>query len=110
MEGIMNNSAAAGGLYTDEYNRTAVRQVPREPSLGDSPEKLEEVAREFESLFVKQMLDSMRSSLDTESDMLHGGFAQDVFEDMLYDEYAQIMAKSGDYGIAGLIIERYGSE
>ena len=68
-----------------------------------SDEALREVAREFEALFVKQMLSSMRQTLDPGSDMLYGGISQDIFEDMLYEEYAKVMAKTGSLGIAELV-------
>lgn len=64
---------------------------------------LRSVAEDFEALFVKQMLGSMRSTLDSENDLLHGGLSQDIFEDMLYDEYSRVMAKTGSIGIADMI-------
>lgn len=74
---------------------------------GDSKEQLREVATEFEALLAKQMLDSMRSTLNSEGDMFYGGMAQDVFEDMLYTEYSRVFAKSGSLGIAELIYSQY---
>ena len=38
------------------------------------------------------MLDVMRKTVHKENDLLDGGLAQDVFEGMLYDEYAKKMA------------------
>lgn len=73
---------------------------------ADSDEALRAVAQEFEALFIKQMLSSMRETLDSGSDMLHGGMSQDIFEDMLYDEYSKVMAKTGDLGIANLIYDQ----
>lgn len=76
--------------------------LARTRSAGDDA-ALREAAQQFEALFVKQMLNSMRATLDTKSDMLYGGLSQDIFEDMLYDEYSRIFAKTGDLGIADLI-------
>jgi peptidoglycan hydrolase FlgJ len=75
----------------------------------DSRGRLEAVAKEFESLFAKQMLDSMRATLNPEEDMFNGGMAQDIFEDMLYDEYARVLSKTGGLGIAEMIIQQYAS-
>ena len=72
----------------------------------DSEEALRAVATEFEALFVKQMLSSMRGTLNPENDLLHGGLSQDIFEDMLYDEYSKVMAKAGSIGIADLIVQQ----
>jgi len=74
---------------------------------GDDRTRLTAVAKEFESLFAKQMLDSMRDTLNPEADMLNGGMAQDIFDDMLYDEYARMIAESGTLGIADMIVQQY---
>jgi len=64
--------------------------------------KLKGACKDFEALFIKQMLDTMRKTVN-KSDLLDGGMAEDVFEDMLYDEYAQSMASTGDFGIADMM-------
>lgn len=87
-----------------QWNAT---QVNLERPRGTGKERLQQVATEFESLFVKQMLDSMRDTLNEEDDLLSGGFAEDVFEDMLYDEYARKIAATGSLGIADLITRQY---
>jgi flagellar protein FlgJ len=35
--------------------------------------------------------------------MMDGGMAEDVFEDMLYDEYAKKMSDSSNFGIAKML-------
>lgn len=70
-------------------------------------EKLKEAAGEFEAIFVKQMLDTMRKSLHKEDQLVDGGIGQDIFEDMLYTEYSRIMSKAGDFGIARAITNQY---
>ncbi len=86
------------------WNATQLR--PRLPS-GDTRTQLEFVAREFESLFARQMLDSMRATLNNGHDLLNGGMAEEIFNDMLYDEYARMMARTGSLGIAEMIVRQY---
>jgi flagellar protein FlgJ len=74
---------------------------------GDKHAQLKTVAQEFEALFVKQMLDSMRDTLEPDNDLFYGGMAQDIFQDMLYDEYSRMIAKTGSLGIADLIYDQY---
>jgi flagellar protein FlgJ len=74
---------------------------------GDANSQLREVAEDFEAIFVKQMLESMRGTLNPENRLVDTGMAGDIFEDMLYDEYASIMAKTGGFGLADLIVEQY---
>lgn len=74
----------------------------------DNPDaRLKAVATEFESLFAKQMLDTMRSTLSPDTDLFYGGMAEDIFQDLLFEEYARMMAKTGSLGIAELIYTQY---
>jgi Rod binding domain-containing protein len=68
----------------------------------DKSSKLYKVSQEFEAIFIKQMLNVMRKSVN-KTGLMDGGMAEEIFEDMLYDEYAQNMAKSGSFGIADMI-------
>jgi len=74
---------------------------------SSNKEKLKESAEEFEALFVKQMLDTMRQSLHKEDRLFQGGMAEDIFEDMLYTEYSRVFAKTGNFGIADAIQRQY---
>ncbi|MFP4114749.1 MAG: rod-binding protein [Spirochaetota bacterium] len=74
---------------------------------GDERTQLRAAAQEFESLFAKQMLDSMRDTLNKEDDLFNGGMAQDIFEDMLYEEYGRLIARTGTLGIADTIVAQY---
>ena len=78
-------------------------ELPR----GDGRQQLKAVAKEFESLFVKQMLDSMRATLNKEDNLLDGGMAENIFEDMLYEEYSRMIAATGSLGVAELIYSQY---
>jgi hypothetical protein len=69
------------------------------------PDKLREVCTEMESIFVKQMLSQMKKNVE-KSEFLHGGYAEDIFEDMLYDEYAMMISKNSDLGIARQMYEQ----
>lgn len=73
---------------------------------GDDKERLREVASDFEAIFVKQMLDSMRDTLNPENRLVDAGFAGEIYDDMLYDEYARIMARTGSIGLADLIVKQ----
>ena len=67
----------------------------------DKSSKLYEQALELESYFVKIMLGSMRNTISKTN--LFGeknSYAQDMYEDMLYDEYASAMTKAAGFGLA----------
>ena len=68
----------------------------------DKGSPLYKVCLEFEAIFVKQMLNSMRKTVE-KSGLLDGGMAEELFEDMLYDEYAKKMAAAANFGLAAMI-------
>ena len=67
-------------------------------------EKLMNVCVEMESLFVARMLREMRNTVHKNT-FLHGGFAEEVFEDMLYDEYALKLSRNSNLGLAKMLYE-----
>ena len=72
------------------------------PAVVDRSSKLYEACVEFEAIFLKQMLTAMRKSVQ-KTGLLDGGMAQDIFEDMLYDEYAKSMARNAGFGLADTV-------
>ena len=77
----------------------------------DKESKLYATCREFEAIFIKQMLNVMRKTVD-KSGLLDGGQAEEIFEDMLYDEYAKKMADTAGFGLSDTIykqLSQYGS-
>lgn len=94
MNGVSSVSFSLNNLENARLqNRT--QQIEK----GISNKSLYNACVDFESLFVKQMLNSMRSTID-KSSLLDGGMAQNIFEDMLYDEYANQISKSQSLGLA----------
>ena len=52
----------------------------------------------------------MRKTVDKEDDMLNGGMSQDIFEGMLYDEYAKKMAETAQFGLSDMIYRQVSSK
>lgn len=64
--------------------------------------ELKEACRDFETLFVKQMLDSMRKTVN-KADKSEDNAGKDYFEDMLYDSYAKKISETANLGIAKMM-------
>lgn len=60
-------------------------------------------AREFESMFLAEMLAPMFEALDTEG-LGGGGMGERMFRPMLVERYAQSIAQAGGVGVADYII------
>jgi flagellar protein FlgJ len=81
----------------------------RKPAI-DRNSDLYKASEDFEALFIKQMLDVMRKTIHKEDDLLGGGLGQDVYEDMLYNEYAKKMASTAQFGLADMIYKQLSSK
>ena len=84
-------------------------QVPTKTSVEDTPDAIREVARTFESLFLNEIMKNMRKTLP-EDGLLNGGFANNVFNSMLDQEYSSIAARSGQVGLAEVIARQLGAD
>ena len=69
----------------------------------DRTSKLYEQALEFESYFVKIMLDSMRNTLTGKTLAGDESFAGKMYQDMMYDELGRSMTKNAGFGLADQI-------
>lgn len=72
---------------------------PSTRTVVDKSNELYKACLDFEALFIKQMLNAMRQTVD-EAGLLEGGIGADYWKDMLYDEYAKRMAETGQFGLA----------
>jgi Rod binding domain-containing protein len=66
----------------------------------DKKSKLYEQCQEFESIFVKMMLSSMQKTVDKSDSLISGGWAEEIYQDQLTDEYAKSMSKTANLGLA----------
>lgn len=71
-------------------------------------ERLMQACKDFESIFVKMMLDSMKKTVD-KSDFLPVSQSQEIFEDMLYKSYSEKITETKSFGLAEKIYEQYSS-
>lgn len=71
----------------------------------DTPEAKLVAAREFASLLFSQMLKELRKTSRLGGDILDGGHAQRIYEDMLDEQLARQMAQNGQVGLVRTIYE-----
>ena len=65
----------------------------------DRTSELFEVCMELETILIKNMIKGMRSTV-MKSNFIDTGFAGEVYEDLLYDEYAKTYARNAGLGFA----------
>ena len=109
-EGRLNGDYSTGyaGTYTLDSDKTAkvtgAAANQANPHVQaktiDKTSRLYESALELEGFFVKQMLSQMRKTIMKSNE---NSYAQDMYEDMLFDEYATAMTKNAGFGLADQI-------
>jgi len=99
----MNIGPLQSGRVLYEENRMANQAAGliRRSNTGSRDELLA-LSGEFEALFVKIVLDSMRDTLSDDS-LIPKNAGEKLFEDRLYDEYARVISKTANLGIAEMI-------
>lgn len=63
-------------------------------------EKLYKAASQLEGLFIEQMIKALRSTIHREDSLLYGGQAEDIFQEMLDQKYAELISNSANLGLA----------
>ncbi|HHL39968.1 MAG TPA: hypothetical protein ENJ37_05635 [Deltaproteobacteria bacterium] len=64
---------------------------------------LERAVRDFESLFIYQMLKTMREGVE-KSGLFHGGRGEEIYTSMLDMEISREMARGGGLGLAKMLM------
>jgi flagellar protein FlgJ len=93
-------------IYNMSKLESQMKDIQNKVGSINKDSKLYKASEDFEALFIKQMLNVMRKTVPKDG-LLEGGFAEDIFEDMLYDEYAKKMAETANFGIAKTIYDQY---
>ena len=89
-----------------EEVQTGMFEETLKKAVGEKDEKkLKEACRNFEAVFVNMMFSQMRSTIQ-KTDLMGGGFAEQTFEDMLYDNYSKEIAKGPGIGLADIMYKQ----
>jgi hypothetical protein len=99
-----DESAKAMPLKHDEV---AIKSLKRAPMpLNGTPKvseaKLTETAQEFESVFISQMLKHVFEGQQP-NELMGGGSAEEIYQDMMVDEYGKLIARTGGIGVADAV-------
>lgn len=75
--------------------------VLRRASRDNSPEALKAAAKQFEAMFLQVVIKSMREA--SPGDELFGGQESKMYQDMLDQQWAQVMSEGGGTGLAKVL-------
>ncbi|HEV7609270.1 MAG TPA: glucosaminidase domain-containing protein [Steroidobacteraceae bacterium] len=103
---IADDPLKAGVRSQTKVNANDFRQLAalRRDARADDPAALREVARQFESIFTKMMLDSMRAA--SFGDPMFGSDQGDMYQGMMDDQLAVEMSQGKGIGLADMLIKQ----
>jgi Rod binding domain-containing protein len=74
------------------------------PQQSEMDKKLMEVSKQFEGIFVNQMVSAMRKTVVRQG-IVPESHAERVYQGMLDQEHAQKLTDSGELGLAALVYQ-----
>jgi len=77
----------------------AAEKLQKAKLSGKDAAKIEDAAREFEAVFIAEMMKPMFEGISTEAPF-GGGKGEEVFRSFMLQEYGKLTAKTGSIGIA----------
>ena len=95
----MADSISTGQAYLATAN--SVRSLPDTKGIAN-PKQARETAKEFEAVFLSQMLKPMFESVKLE-EPFGGGMGEELWRSMQVDEYGKALANAGGIGIADAV-------
>lgn len=90
-------NAALNTLAADVRGLDVLRRAARD----NSPEALKAAAKQFEAMFLQVVIKSMREA--SHGDELFGGQESKMYQDMLDQQWAQVMTEGGGTGLARVL-------
>ena len=99
----MNNSPIKNikPILTNQIETAKVKEIEKDANL-------ENVAQEFESLFVYQLLKNARKAKLSES--LFSNQGTKTYESLLDQEYSKTLSKNHSFGIAEALLRQFGGK
>ncbi len=101
----MSNSISQADVYAD-FNGLAQLKAKAGGDNAEQQGALEEVARQFETIFLKMMLKSMRDTVP-DSELIDGEKTK-FYQSMYDDQISLDLSKRGNLGLADMIVQQLG--
>lgn len=92
-------------LSASQSNSATSSQNLKAAAKAKDLEQIDDVAHEFEAVFLSEMLKPMFQELKTDG-MFGGGKGEEVFRSFLLKEYGDIMSQAGGIGLADHVKEQ----
>lgn len=90
-------TTVVSGAAATELNLAALRPAPRMTAANDAEAR--KVGREFEAMFLTQMLQPMFDTIEPDP-IFGGGYGEQVFRSLQVEQFAKAVTRAGGIGLA----------
>ena len=111
LDALTNHTVDMTMLHKNQHQLDAVKTklgATKETSLlgksGPTMDAINESAKDFEAVFVTEMLKPMFEGIKSDT-LFGGGQTEEVFKGMMLQEYGKIIARSSSIGVADFVRE-----
>lgn len=102
---MQSNLSATSALQSQSRVADKFKQSVSQAKNTLDREQLKNACRDFEAILVKKMFDAMRKTVDR-SDLIKKNQGEEIFEDLLYDEYSKNLSQTSELGLSDILYER----
>ena len=102
--GISSNATTVQsmkGLGENQKTLNAAAALDRARATRDA-QRIDDAAQEFEAVFISEMIKPMFNMVEV-NDTFGGGKGEEVFRDLMVQEYGKMIAKQGGIGLSAQI-------
>ena len=91
-------------LQQNDINIKSLKKGPMLLNGGAkvSEEQIEKTAEDFEAVFISQMLKHAFEG-QKPNELMGGGSSEEIYQDMMVDEYGKLIARTGGVGLADTV-------
>jgi len=94
-----------GYMGFERADLTKLDNLKKTSIKAKEEKKLQEACKDFEALFINQLMKEMRKTVK-KSGFIDGGNAEKIFQSMLDEKYSETMAESGDLGLGQMMFRQ----
>ncbi|MEZ5815107.1 MAG: rod-binding protein [Alphaproteobacteria bacterium] len=105
MSGALTPDTSIALLQAAQGDKGASVKALKDAAKNRDTQKVEDTARDFEAVFIAEMMQPMFEGIEVEAPF-GGGKGEEIFRSMMLQEYGKIISQTGGIGIAGGVKEQ----
>lgn len=103
MDALIRGNTDIALIQAAEHRVRLNAEMLEKSQTVENYKKIEEAAKEFEAVFLSEMLKPMFAEINKPDPLFGGGHGEEVFNGFLVQEYGKIMAERGGIGLAAQV-------